>query len=433
MISRRYLLILLLALSTAYNVHSFSIPASLIGTTRVKRVSALQAGFATECYLSSLTQLSRSSSVSSTEDYLNSLARLGDVSRTSFSGEDADYFGCFNIAHAKRSSLTLELSEAPHPLFVKTTSEPDNADSSLMKQTRQSKWNIKKAREINSQVSVSVDSVTKIKISEVSSAEIAKLSDSLAKVGSTGAAKMSKLLGGVADPRLISKGSTTLQGTGATLDLGGNKLIEKGSAVAAATGQIQFSDVENSVLSGLSSVGNAFMDILDYVTVIRIGSAFTDLLATAQASVNGVVNGAIQSVVQTMHGNREVNLEIIVKSLASLVATVAKVLFQILSAVIKAVSGKSMSEWSVDVKGNLVQETSKVMAQASVTESNLNEKSLSELADAIGSFSNHVVTLAAESVTAISGLMESSGDPVSSTIMSNSAETASHLSSYITM
>uniref|UniRef100_A0A7S2A6X4 Uncharacterized protein n=1 Tax=Ditylum brightwellii TaxID=49249 RepID=A0A7S2A6X4_9STRA len=387
MITQQHL-ILLLVLSAAKKARSFSTHVSLVGTRGVRATSALRAGFATEGYLNSLNELAGSSSAFSTEDYLSSLARLRDVSGTPSFGQSAVDFGSFNLA-SKIDSLSQDFSGG--------LNIADSASASF----------------------------------DYFRDDLSKLSNGLANAGSAGSAQINNLFEGVADAssRLIAKGGSALQ---ETLDLGGNKLAEEGSALIAATGQVRLVDIENSVVSGLLSVGSTFINILDYVALTFGGSTVSDLLASAQASVNGVVNGAIQSAVQTVHGIGDITLAQIVKSLAILITTVAKVLFQILSIVIKAVSGKSISEWSVDVKGYVVQETSKLMAQASATASDLNEKSLSELADAIGSFSNHVVTLAAESVTTISGLIESSGDPLAGALAYNSADTASHLSSFMT-
>eukprot|EP00957_Ditylum_brightwellii_P081619 6208964-Ditylum_brightwellii.AAC.1 len=99
MFTQRHL-VLLLALSTTASVHSFSTPARPFGTRGVNTKSALKAGFATEGYLNSLTELASSSYTSSTQDYLTSLARLGDASGASYFSQSSVSYGSFNIAHA---------------------------------------------------------------------------------------------------------------------------------------------------------------------------------------------------------------------------------------------------------------------------------------------------------------------------------------------
>mmetsp|Transcript_13575 Transcript_13575/g.20264 ORF Transcript_13575/g.20264 Transcript_13575/m.20264 type:complete len:678 (-) Transcript_13575:42-2075(-) len=99
MFTQRHL-VLLLALSTTASVHSFSTPVRPFGTRGVNTKSALKAGFATEGYLNSLTELASSSYTSSTQDYLTSLARLGDASGASYFSQSSVSYGSFNIAHA---------------------------------------------------------------------------------------------------------------------------------------------------------------------------------------------------------------------------------------------------------------------------------------------------------------------------------------------
>uniref|UniRef100_A0A7S4TBE6 Uncharacterized protein n=1 Tax=Ditylum brightwellii TaxID=49249 RepID=A0A7S4TBE6_9STRA len=334
------------------------------------------------------------------------------------------------------SERPVEMAEVPFPESI--SSEPINFQ--VMEQAGQPTLSYESANEINLPVGASMDEVTS-KLSEgldlareAGSVEIAKLSDGFFKAGSTGAAQISKLFGDIGGipGGMAAKSGSALQETGTTFDFGGNVFAEQGSALIAATGQVRLLDIEDSVISGFAAVGNTFINILDYVAVTYSGSAASDVLASAQASVNGVVNGAIQSAVQTINDIGEINLAQLVKSLVILVTTVAKVLFQILSMVIKAVSGKGISEWNIDVSGYMVQETSKLMAQASATASDLNEKSLSELIDMIDSFFYHVGTLAADSFATILEIINSSGDPLAGALAYNSAETASHLSSFMT-
>lgn len=156
-------------------------------------------------------------------------------------------------------------------------------------------------------------------------------------------------------------------------------------------------DLANGGLSALKEIGGGLLKILDAILMSFAGTSVEGIIASAQASAQGVMNGALES----LSAFGSLTIKEAAQALASLLVMVAKVLFGILTAVIKVTSGKGLDEWATAATGALEQEASKLMAQASSEAYALTHASIAELTEAVGHFSHNVGSLMVESVSVL--------------------------------
>lgn len=197
---------------------------------------------------------------------------------------------------------------------------------------------------------------------------------------------------------LFGKGSAAVEGVGGVFSSEQSQLADLGRQTLHTTGDTKLGELASGTVQGLQAFARIMLEVLNALVSATLGTPLTELVASAESQVYGVVNGAIEAVVRTVQeiGNKSVAEA--AESFVALVATVVKVLFLIFSTVLKAVSGKTASQWTVDITRFVEHEAGTLTQQASVVASDLSEKSLSELVSLMGSFLESSASLVVDGV-----------------------------------
>lgn len=167
-----------------------------------------------------------------------------------------------------------------------------------------------------------------------------------------------------------------------------------GSAVRAGTGDATLIDLANGVLKGLAIVGGVLAKILDALLQTFAGTSMGQIVASAQASVQGVLDGAVNTVTSLGH----VTLKEAVQALVTLFIASVKVLFSVLSAVVKIASDKSVDDWAIGASSTIQEEAGRLLAQAGDVAYDLSHSSVVDLSDGIVQFAGDAGALMLQSL-----------------------------------
>lgn len=167
-----------------------------------------------------------------------------------------------------------------------------------------------------------------------------------------------------------------------------------GSAVRAGTGDASLIDLANGVLKGLAIVGGVLAKILDALLQTFAGTSMGQIVASAQASVQGVLDGAVNTVTSLGH----VTLKEAVQALVTLFIASVKVLFSVLSAVVKIASDKGIDDWAIGASSTIQEEAGRLMAQAGDVAYDLSHSSVVDLSDGIVQFAGDAGALMLQSL-----------------------------------
>ena len=167
-----------------------------------------------------------------------------------------------------------------------------------------------------------------------------------------------------------------------------------GSVVRAGTGDASLLDLANGVLKGLAIVGGVLAKILDALLQTFAGTSVGQIVAGAQASVQGILDGAVNTV--TSLGN--VTLKEAVQALVTLFIASVKVLFSVLSAVIKIASDKGVDDWAIGASSTIQEEAGRLLAQAGDVAYDLSHSSVVDLSDGIVKFAGDAGALMLQSL-----------------------------------
>ena len=177
-----------------------------------------------------------------------------------------------------------------------------------------------------------------------------------------------------------------------------------GSVVRAGTGDASLMDLANGVLKGLAIVGGVLAKILDALLQTFAGTSVGQIVAGAQASVQGILDGAVSTV--TSLGN--VTLKEAVEVLVTLFIASVKVLFSVLSAVIKIASDKGVDDWAIGSSSTIQEEAGRLLAQASNAAYDLSHSSVVDLSGDIVKFAGDAGALMLQSLEILGHAVTSS-------------------------
>ncbi len=167
-----------------------------------------------------------------------------------------------------------------------------------------------------------------------------------------------------------------------------------GSVVRAGTGDASLLDLANGVLKGLAIVGSVLAKILDALLQTFAGTSVGQIVANAQASVQGVLDGAVNTVNSLGH----VTLKEAAQALVTLFIASVKVLFSVLSAVVKIASDKGVDDWAIGASSTIQEEAGRLLAQAGDAAYDLSHSSVVDLSGDIVKFAGDAGALMLQSL-----------------------------------
>jgi len=182
------------------------------------------------------------------------------------------------------------------------------------------------------------------------------------------------------------------------------KVTQVGSSTVQSVTEKSISELADSVLHGLQTLGRTLFAILDKFLDFVAGTSVAELVAKAQLSARGVFDGVARSIQSTLHGIGEMSVEEATERLVAFLTLVSKVLFGILNAVVTVLSGRTVAEWALTARATVEQEASQLTAQASAATTDLSQKKLYELGTLVSGFSQDVGRLMVEGANSALGV-----------------------------
>jgi len=399
--------------------------------------------------------------LSSTESYLNSLSQLiatTDLDVTSAT-ETAREVG----AEEYLTNLSSQITEAA--IFVATTEETSDLSSQLsglsyksLATTTESSTKsffdsqlsglsyetfgndeVKKAatsttKQFFRQTQGDASTISNIASSAKSSlgSVASGISDSFSKAESAGSAPLGKLFAKASTqgaPNVSGSESAPLQAINGALEAEKNTILKAAnevietekstiSKVTNAVGEKSLSDIGDSVVGGIKTVGNVSGKVLNVVVEdTGIGTKVAKLVAAAQTSINTMIDNAVHSVQVTMNDIGNITITQAIKMFIKLIVAIVNILFMVINAVLKVVSGKPAQEWALVATGAVKDETGKLLTKTAETANNLSHKSLGELSSMVGKFSHDVSDHVVSSLSVLGYSSQSiAAEQISSTI-----------------
>jgi len=174
--------------------------------------------------------------------------------------------------------------------------------------------------------------------------------------------------------------------------------------------QLSIAQFADTIIGGIQRVGGGVLEVIDTTskepTIAWVG-------AKAQASVSALLDSAshaaLSKVSQLGTEVSHMTVQQVITSLVQLFITVTNVLYTIVNAIITVSTGSTTSEWAVAAGNALEREAGVLVAQASITASDLSHASFVELGSRIDHFSADIATVLASSVGSVGTIIAVGG------------------------
>ena len=168
-------------------------------------------------------------------------------------------------------------------------------------------------------------------------------------------------------------------------------ITEATSMAAQRVGDASLSDFGNSILSTIQFTGGILVKFVDLILgVVASGMSVSSILSTVHSSVSSVIDDASHTVISTLTNIGNMSIIEIVQHLLALVVAITDIMLKIMNAIVYILSGKDGFEWALQATTSMDEATSRLLARATLTYDDVTHTSLTQLAQNVGEYSEHV-------------------------------------------
>ena len=160
---------------------------------------------------------------------------------------------------------------------------------------------------------------------------------------------------------------------------------------AQRVGDASLSDFGNSILSTIQFTGGILVKFVDLILgVVASGMSVSSILSTVHSSVSSVIDDASHTVISTLTNIGNMSIIEIVQHLLALVVAITDIMLKIMNAIVYILSGKDGFEWALQATTSMDEATSRLLARATLTYDDVTHTSLTQLAQNVGEYGEHV-------------------------------------------